>query len=240
MDKEKFINELSKKAEQINFKLNEEQCEKFYNYMNLLLEWNEKINLTAIVEPEEIITKHFIDSIIIAKHIKENEKVADIGTGAGFPGIPLKIASSSLDIILVDALNKRIKFLKEVLEKLNLQKIDAIHARVEEFARSKENRESFDIVTSRAVAKLNVLAEYMLPLTKVGGKCICMKGPEIEEELKESKQAIEILGGKISKIEQFNLPGTDMKRSIVIIEKIKETPSKYPRKPGIPTKEPIK
>lgn len=239
MDKETFCKQIKEKAQKIQIELNEEQQEKFYKYMNLLLEWNEKINLTAITDPKEIIEKHFIDSITIEKYLKDGDFVADIGTGAGFPGIPLKIANTSIDVVLVDALNKRIKFLDEVIEKLSMKKIVAVHSRVEEFGRNKKYRENYDIVTSRAVAKLNVLAEYMLPLTKIGGKCICMKGPEIKEEINLSEKAISLLGGKIIKIEEFSLPDTDIKRTIVIIEKVKQTPNKYPRKPGTPSKLPL-
>lgn len=240
MDKKEFFEQITKQAKQIDIELNEKQCEKFYNYMDLLLEWNNKINLTAIIEPAEIITKHFIDCITIKKHAKDEDCIADIGTGAGFPGIPLKIANDTLNVTLVDSLNKRINFLQDVIEKLGMKKIDAIHSRAEEFGKNKTNREYYDIATSRAVAKLNVLAEYMLPLVKVGGKCICMKGPEISEELNKSKNAINILGGRIKEVQEFILPETDMKRTIVIIEKVNKTPVKYPRKPGMPIKFPLK
>ncbi len=208
--------------------------------MELLLEWNEKINLTAITDPKEIILKHFIDSITISKQIKENAKVVDVGTGAGFPGIPLKIIREDIEITLLDSLNKRINFLNEVIEKLKLTKIETIHGRAEEFGQNKKNREQYNYAISRAVANLATLEEYLLPLVTINGYTISMKGPEIEEELEQGKKSILVLGGKLEKIEKFELPQSDMGRSLVIIKKIKQTPLKYPRKAGMPAKEPIK
>lgn len=237
MEFEVFSKELKNKAEQINIVLEEKQIENFYKYMNLLLEWNEKMNLTAITEPNEVILKHFIDSLTIANLIEKDQKVIDVGTGAGFPGIPLSIVKEE-NITLLDSLNKRIIFLEEVINKLELKNIKAVHARVEEFAKNKKERESYDIATSRAVASLNVLLEYLLPLVKVGGICICMKGSNTEE-IEEAKNALKILGGEIEKIEKITLPETDITRNIIIVKKVKQTPLKYPRKPGIPSKEPI-
>lgn len=239
MEKEVFSQDLLKKAKMLGIELKENQIEMFYNYMNLLIEWNEKMNLTAIIEPKEIILKHFIDSITIKKYLKENDEVLDIGTGAGFPGIPLKIVEENSKITLLDSLNKRITFLQEVINKLNLKEIRGVHGRAEEFVKQKGEREKYDIVTSRAVARLNVLLEYMLPFTKIGGSCICMKANNTEEELKEAEKAINILGGKIEKVDKIILPESDIERNIIIIKKIKETPNKYPRKAGMPTKEPI-
>ena len=239
MEKEIFSQDLLKKAKMLGIELNENQIEMFYNYMNLLIEWDEKMNLTAIIEPKEIILKHFIDSITIKKYLKENDEVLDIGTGAGFPGIPLKIVEENSKITLLDSLNKRITFLQEVINKLNLKDIRGIHGRAEEFVKQKGEREKYDIVTSRAVARLNVLLEYMLPFTKIGGSCICMKANNTEEELKEAGKAINILGGKIEKVDKIILPESDIERNIIIIKKIKETPNKYPRKAGMPAKEPI-
>ncbi len=230
-----FQNYLSK----INIMLKEEQILMFYKYMNLLLEENEKINLTAIVAPEEVILKHFIDCLTIEKYLKKGQKIIDVGTGAGFPGIPLKIAREDLDITLVDSLNKRLKFLNKIIKELNLKKIETIHSRAEELGKDKRYRESFDIATSRAVANLSTLSEYLIPFVRQKGKCICMKGSSVEEELEKSKKAISILGGKIETIDTFNLPNSDINRSIIIIEKIKTTPLKYPRKPGTPSKEPL-
>lgn len=238
MEFEIFSKELEIKAKQIEIELTKEQIEKYYNYMNLLLEWNEKINLTAIIDPKEIILKHFVDSLTIAKYIKDDEKLIDVGTGAGFPGIPLSIVKENTDIVLLDSLNKRINFLEEVKENLKLENITTIHGRAEEFGKNKKERETYDIATSRAVAPLNILLEYLLPLVKVGGKAICMKGSNIEE-IENAKNALEILGGKIEKIEEITLPNSDIKRNIIIVKKVKNTPSKYPRKPGTPSKEPI-
>ena len=227
-------------GEKIDIKFTEEQLNQFYKYMNLLLEWNEKINLTAITDPNEVILKHFIDSLTINKYIKENSTLADVGTGAGFPGIPLKILRPDLKITLVDSLNKRINFLNEVINKLNLVNIETIHSRIEDFGKDKKYRESFDFVTARAVANLAVLSEYLLPIAKVGGQCVCMKGSSVEEELSNGKNAIKVLGGKIKNIDEFVLPDSDMSRNVIIIDKIKNTPNKYPRKAGIPVKEPLK
>lgn len=239
MDNREFVEELINKAQKIGINMGEEDANKFYNYMNLLLEWNEKINLTAITAKNEVILKHFIDSITINKYIEEKNNIMDIGTGAGFPGIPLKIINKDKEFTLVDSLNKRINFLSEVSKELNLENIKCIHARAEELATNSAYREKYDIVTSRAVARLATLLEYMLPFVKIGGKCICMKGANIEEELKEAKKAIEILGGKIEVVDKFYLPESDMERNIVVIEKIKNTPNRYPRKAGIPSKQPI-
>ena len=195
--------------------------------------------LTAITNREDIIIKHFIDSLSISKYINNNLKVIDIGTGAGFPGIPLKIYNPSLNITLLDSLNKRIKFLDTVIEELKLNNIRTIHGRAEEIARNNNYREKYDIVTSRAVSKLNTLVEYMLPFAKKNGICICMKGPNIYEELDEAKKAIKILGGKVEKVEEFFLPKTDIKRTVIIIKKIKNTDEKYPRNAGIPIKKPL-
>lgn len=236
---EEFSQALYKSAKAIEVELNEQQIEKFYEYMNLLLEWNKKINLTAITVPEEMILKHFIDSLTIASKIKEGATLVDMGTGAGFPGIPLKIYRKDIKIVLVDSLNKRLNFLKEVIKKLGLEKIETIHSRAEEFGKNKKYRETFDVATSRAVANLSTLSEYLLPLVKEKGICICMKGGEIEEELERAKKAIKILGGKVLKVEKFELPKSSIKRSIVLLEKVEKTPAKYPRKPGTPAKEPI-
>ena len=232
---EQFKEKIGKKCPE----LTELQQEQFENYKDLLLEWNEKINLTAITEEDDIILKHFIDSMTILKHVDEKSSIVDVGTGAGFPGIPVKIANPSINVTLVDSLNKRLIFLEEVIKNLNLEKIKTVHSRAEEFGQNNIYREKFDIATSRAVANLSVLVEYLLPLVKVGGKCICMKGSDIEEELQNSKDAIKTLGGQIEKIEEFTLPESDIKRNIIVIKKIKKTPNKYPRKPGVPSKDPL-
>ena len=238
MEYNNFKEELLYKMKKIDIELTEKQVKQFYNYMNLLIEWNNKINLTAITEPKEIILKHFVDCATINKFIDEN-KVLDIGTGAGFPGIPLKIINEDLEITLADSLNKRIKFLDIVIETLELNKIETIHSRAEELAKNKKYRQSYDIVVSRAVAALNVLLEYTTPFIKVGGKVICMKGNNVEEEIKESKNAIKILGTKMLPVEKVVLPDTEITRNIITVEKIKNTPAKYPRKAGTPAKEPL-
>ena len=220
--------------------IDKEKADLFEEYKKILLEWNEKINLTAITDEKEIILKHFIDSASILKYINEGERVIDIGTGAGFPGIPLKIMNNSLNITLVDSLNKRVNFLNEVINKLNLNNICAIHARAEELGRDNNYREMYDVATSRAVANLSTLLEYLMPFIRVGGRCICMKGPNIDEELNNAKNAIKELGGEIEKIDNFYLPNSDNERNIIIIKKISKINFKYPRKAGIPAKEPIK
>ena len=239
MDIKEFSNLMIDYGKEINIVFTEEQLQKFYKYMNLLIEWNEKINLTAIVEPKEIILKHFIDSLTIIKYIELNKSVIDIGTGAGFPGIPIKIMREDLDITLLDSLNKRIQFLNEVIQKLELKNITAVHARIEEYAKNKQYRETFDIATSRAVANMTTLSEYMLPMVALEGKAICMKGSEISDEISKSKNSIKVLGGEIAKIEEFTLPKSDNKRNLILIKKERQTPGKYPRKPGIPSKEPL-
>ena len=237
MSFEKFSLDMKDKLEKINININEEQTRKFYDYMSLILEWNEKINLTAITKQDDVVLKHFVDSLTIQKYLNNSLRIVDVGTGAGFPGIPLNIINSNLNYTLIDSLNKRINFLNEVINKLELKNIIAVHSRAEDFA--KENKESFDIATSRAVASLNILVEYLLPLVKVGGICICMKGSNVQSEINDAKNAIKILGGEIEKIEEVTLPDSDNIRNIVIIKKVKETPKKYPRKAGTAVKEPI-
>lgn len=212
---------------------------KFNNYMELLLDWNEKINLTAITEKEDIILKHFKDSLTIEEFIPKKAKVIDIGTGAGFPGIPLKIVRNDISLTLLDSLNKRIKFLDEVVNNLELENVETIHSRAEDAGMNKKYREQYDIATSRAVANLSTLLEYLMPFVKVGGSVICMKGPNIEEELNNAKHAISELGGEIQEIKNFKLEGTDNERNIIIIKKVKPISGKYPRKAGMPANNPL-
>lgn len=239
MDFNSFNEEMKTNLEDLNVELYEKQIKDFYEFMNLLIEKNKVMNLTGITEPKDIILKHFMDSLTIIKHIKENDKIIDIGTGAGFPGIPLKLARPLINITLLDSLNKRINFLNEVIEKLKLSDIETIHGRAEDFGQNKEYREKFDIVTSRAVAPLNILLEYMMPFVKINGKCICMKGNNCDEEIEKAKKAIKVLGGEIEKIEKFNLSNSDNGRTLVIIKKSTKTDKQYPRKAGIPSKTPI-
>ncbi len=237
MNKQEFNQTLEQGVSALSIKLNQNQLDQFYTMMNLLLSWNEKINLTAITDPEEIIVKHFVDSLTISSYLKQGATVIDVGTGAGFPGIPLKIARPDLTITLLDSLGKRVKFLEEVIHNLKLIQIKAIHARAEDYAQ--QNREQYDVATSRAVAKLSVLTEYLLPFVTVGGIAVSMKGAEIKEELKEAEKAIHVLGGKIEEAKSFSLLATEMKRNIIVLKKVSSTPQKYPRKAGIPAKEPI-
>lgn len=223
----------------IGIELTNKQIEQFDKFYELLIEKNKVMNLTGITEYEEVLEKHFVDSIAIYKDYKISGKVIDIGTGAGFPGIPLKIAFPELEIVLLDSLNKRIKFINEVIDELELEKIYTIHGRAEDFANKVEYREQFDYCVSRAVANLASLSEYCLPFVKVGGKFISYKSGEIDIELKESEKAINTLGGKVENISKFDLPNSGA-RSFVNIVKINKTAKKYPRKAGLPTKEPIK
>lgn len=239
MDFDSFKKEMNINLMALNLKLDDSQIKNFYDFMNLLIEKNKVMNLTGITEPKEVILKHFIDSLTVLKYINENDNIIDVGTGAGFPGIPLKIAENSLEITLLDSLNKRINFLNELIEKINLNKVKTIHGRAEDFGQDFKYREKYDVAVSRAVAPLNVLLEYMLPFVKVGGKCICMKGSNCDEEIENSRKAIEILGGKIEEIKKFNLPNSDNNRTIFIIKKVQKMSRQYPRKAGIPTKNPL-
>lgn len=235
------VNTLIDGAKKLDIDLDEGQIEKFILYKELLQEWNQKINITTITEDKEVDIKHFIDSIIPLKVelFKGKLKVIDIGTGGGFPGIPLKIMNENLDTVLLDSTNKKIRFLDEVIEKLKLKNIKAIHGRAEELGRDVDYREKYNIAISRAVASLDTLSEYALPFVNIGGHFISMKGPDVDEELNEGKKAIEILGGKIKSVEKIQIPDTDITHSLIIIEKIKRTPTKYPRGGGKPRKQPL-
>lgn len=237
-----FYNLLNDACEDIDLKFDEDKYAKFIKYKEMIQEWNKKINLTAIDEDEEIIKKHFIDSMKVCKFDKMLlfGKILDVGTGGGFPGIPLKIINPNCKITLLDSLNKRIKFLNEVIKELNLKDINAIHGRAEDFATQVEYREQFDAVVSRAVANMTVLSEFCLPYVKVGGYFVALKGPSIDEEMAEAKKAISILGGKIEQIIDVTIEGSDLKHNLVVIKKVKSTPKKYPRKAGMVTKNPLK
>lgn len=232
---------LEKGSLELGIELNEEKLNRFARYKDLLKEWNEKINITTITDDVEIDQKHFLDSItpFITGLFKGEKKIIDIGTGGGFPGVPLKIINEDLHVTLLDSLNKRIIFLNELIKDLNLQDIHAIHGRAEEFSRTEKYREKYDICISRAVASLDTLSEYCLPFVKVGGYFISMKGPELEDELKLSKNAIDTLGGKLIDTKMVTIPGTDITHSLIIIEKVKETSTKYPRGGGKPRKNPL-
>ena len=236
MDKEQFYSAVKEK---VGIELTELQKEQYNKYYNLVVEWNQRINLTAITEEEEFYTKHFFDSISLAfyKDYSNIESICDVGSGAGFPSIPLKILYPNLKVTIVDSLNKRIKFLNIVKDELGLTDCNFVHARAEEFGQNKEYRESFEIVTARAVARLNVLAELCLPLVKKDGYFLSLKAQKAEEETKEAINAIKLLGGKLEQDLEFDIEGEE--RHILEIRKAKETPNKYPRKAGTPNKKPL-
>lgn len=225
----------------IGISLSEQQQEQFQKYYEILIEWNSFMNLTGITEFDEVMKKHFEDSLELVRvlSIKDIHTLLDVGTGAGFPGIPLKIAFPHLRVVLLDSLGKRVKFLNHVIEQLGLQDIKAIHGRAEDFARDSMYREQFDVTVSRAVANLSSLSEYCIPYTKINGFFISYKSGKIEEELEQAEKAVYVLGGKVQNVDKFVLSDTDMERSLVVIRKVKETPKKYPRKAGLPSREPI-
>lgn len=229
------------KLEHLGIILNEKQMQQFYYYYEILVEWNKVMNLTGITEYEEVNEKHFVDSLSIVKavDISNIQSVIDIGTGAGFPGIPLKIAFPHLNIVLLDSLNKRIKFLNAVIDKLGLDKIKTIHGRAEDYAKQIEYREQFDLCVSRAVANLSTLSEYCIPYVNCGGLFVPYKSGDIDEEVENSKKAIHVLGGKLQGVIKFQLPKTEIGRSFVKIKKVQNTNKRYPRKAGLPTKEPL-
>lgn len=233
---EKFRQGLKK----LNIDLTEEQTEQFLDYYEFLIETNKVMNLTAITDFDEVIEKHFLDSLSLCRVFELNRqiRVIDMGTGAGFPGIPLKIAFPQIDLLLVDSLNKRIKFLREAAERLSLENVEALHARAEEIAKDKQYREQFDLCVSRAVANLSTLSEYCIPFVKEGGMFISYKSGDIEAEVSAAEKAVAVLGGNINQVYRFELG--EQKRSFVMIEKQKKTPKAYPRKAGIPTRDPLR
>ena len=237
MDNSKFKNQLK----ELGIELTEKQHEQFDKYFELLVEWNKVMNLTGITEYDEVNEKHFVDSLALIKavNVENFEKIIDIGTGAGFPGIPLKIAFPHLKVTLLDSLNKRIKFLNAVVDELGLEDVETLHGRAEDFARQEGYREGFDVCVSRAVANLSTLSEYCLPYVKKGGMFIPYKSGSIDDELLNAKKAVSILGGNIKDVVRFELPGTEIGRAFVLIDKVKNTGKKFPRKAGLPSKEPL-
>lgn len=239
MSIEEFKEIFIKEAEKINVKINEDMLNKFYNYMNGIIEWNDKVNVTAITDEKMFIVKHFIDSLTVNSIVENKNSMIDIGTGAGFPGIPLKILNPNLKVTLIDSVNKKLNVIKDLSEKIKLENIEIIHTRAEDLANNLQYREKYDIATTRAVSNFSTIVEYMLPFVKIGGYAVCMKGPNYKDELEEAKNAIKILGGEVFEIKELKV-SEELERNIIIIKKIKETPKKYPRGQGKPLKEPIR
>lgn len=241
MEKNYDTTQFEKDLQEIGVNLSEQQIQQFLTYYEMLVEWNEVMNLTAITEYDEVMKKHFVDSVSLIKayDVTKDVTVIDVGTGAGFPGLALKIAYPNLKVTLLDSLNKRIQFLDAVIEKLGLSDVETIHGRAEDFAKAGKLRETYDLCVSRAVANLSTLSEYCLPFVKVGGQFISYKSEKITEEMTAAENAIRILGGKVLKQVEFQLPESDIYRNLFVIEKVKETPKKYPRKAGLPSKEPL-
>ena len=239
MEKKEFKDIFSTMLEKSNLRLTDKQLNNFYNYMIGVLDWNTKINLTAITDEKMFIVKHFLDSLTINKYLKNAKSLIDIGTGAGFPGIPLKIVNEDMKVTLIDSVNKKLNVIRDLSEKIQLENLEIIHTRAEELAQNKEYREKYDVATTRAVSNLSTIAEYMLPFVNLNGLAICMKGPNFKEELEESKKAIEILGGKLEEVDSINV-GEELERNIIIIRKIKKTSKQYPRGQSKPLKEPLR
>lgn len=234
-----FAEILAARGAEAQLSFTEEQLAQFTRYYELLVETNKVMNLTAITEPEEVAVKHMVDSLLAYEDGMQSKTLVDVGTGAGFPGVPLKIYCPSLRVTLVDSLGKRLRFLQQVIDELGLKGIRCEHLRAEDAGRSKKHREQYDYVTARAVARLSVLSEYCLPLAKKGGQFIALKGSRFAEEIEEGEAAVKILGGKIISAEPVKLPGLDDGRAIIKIAKIKATPAQYPRKAGTPEKQPL-
>ena len=231
---------LKESLDKLGLDWSEDKIERFNDYYDILIKWNENINLTAITEYEDVVIKHFIDSILICTFIDiSKKKIIDVGTGAGFPGIPLKILNPDCEILLLDSLNKRVKFLRKTVEELDLRNISCIHGRAEDLAREKEYRGNFDLSVSRAVANLSTLSEYCIPFLKKGGLFISYKSDKSDEEIKSAKNAIKVLGARLLNIEEYCLPGSEINRKFVIIENLGSTDKRFPRKAGIPVKDPL-
>ena len=231
-------------AQRLGINLNEEQIKKFSRYLELLVQWNQKINLTSLKTPQEIIIKHFLDSIscikVINKYIDSKRiNIIDTGTGAGFPGMPIKIICPSIRLSLLEARKKKTTFLENVTEEMNFQQVKILNGRAETFGKGADHRERYDIAISRAVARLNVLSEYCLPLVRVGGLFIAQKGRSYKQETEKSHKAVQLLGGELIGVEKVIVPFINQERYLLVIKKIKHTPSKYPRKEGLPQKRPL-
>ena len=239
MNPEKFVLELSKH----NFELTDKQKQQFKLYFKMLIEVNEHVNLTSITEEDDVYLKHFYDSITplftFGAVFKDGATLCDVGAGAGFPSIPLKILKPGLKVTIVDSLQKRLNFLKDLISELGLTDVELVHGRAEDVGQNKLYRERFDIVTARAVARMSVLSEYCLPLVKKGGYFVALKGPKAEDELDDGKKALEVLGGKLIKDEELTLPASEEERTLVLVQKVKSTPKKYPRQAGTPRRKPI-
>ena len=239
MNPEIFAEELAN----YGFKLSSKQKEQFATYYNKLIEFNKKVNLTRITDKNEVYLKHFFDSITplleFSDLFKGEKSLCDVGAGAGFPSLPIKILCPDLSITIVDSLGKRLKFLDELINDLSLDKVTLVHSRAEDAGQNKNLREKFDLVTGRAVARMSVLSEYCLPLAKVDGYLVALKGPKAQDELAEAKNAIEVLGGSVKEVKELTLPDTDDERTLIVVKKVKATPKKYPRQAGTPNRKPL-
>lgn len=238
----KYYDLMKEACDRVSIEFNEDKYNKFMKYMALLQEWNEKVNLTAITEDEEVVQKHFIDCInaFSVEEFKNAQTIIDVGTGAGFPGVPIAIMRDDVEVTLLDALNKRINFLNLVVSELGLKNVTTIHSRAEEGSRKEEHREAYDVATSRAVANMSMLSEFCMPYVKIDGYFIPLKGPSIEEEMEKGKNAVKILGGEIKEVREVKVEGTDLKHNLVVVRKIKSCGKKYPRNMGNIKKNPLK
>ena len=239
MNFEEFKRIFIEESKYLNLEISDEKLKLFFDYMKGIIEWNDKINVTAITDEKMFIVKHFVDSLAINKFAVSSNSIIDIGTGGGFPGIPLKIMNKDSKITLIDSVNKKLNVIRDITKDMDLGSLEIIHSRAEDLAAKTEYREMYDMATTRAVSNFTTILEYMLPFVKVGGIAVCMKGPNFKEELEEAKVAIDVLGGKFEKIESLNV-GEELERNIIIIKKVKNTPKKFPRGQGKPLKEPIR